>query len=131
MSDTSQEFQPAKRTNDHLANERTFLAWIRTSIAIMGFGFVVVKFSMFVRQLSVMLQGPVLAQPKGYSGTIGILLVALGALTTLLAFVNYRKVRMQIENNSYSSAPSFINALTISIIVISAVLIWYLVESVS
>ncbi|WP_167516127.1 MULTISPECIES: YidH family protein [Mucilaginibacter] len=33
--------------SDHLANERTFLAWIRTSIALMGFGFVVVKFSLF------------------------------------------------------------------------------------
>ena len=33
---------------DHLANERTFLAWIRTSIGIMAFGFVVVKFSLFL-----------------------------------------------------------------------------------
>jgi hypothetical protein len=38
------------RVADHLANERTFLAWIRTSIGIMGFGFVVVKFSRFLRQ---------------------------------------------------------------------------------
>ncbi|MBB5439184.1 uncharacterized membrane protein YidH (DUF202 family) [Pedobacter sp. AK017] len=40
---------------DHLANERTFLAWIRTSIGIMGFGFVVVKFSLFVRQIGIAL----------------------------------------------------------------------------
>lgn len=38
------------RVADHLANERTFLAWIRTSIGIMGFGFVVVKFSRFLCQ---------------------------------------------------------------------------------
>ena len=38
------------RVADHLANERTFLAWIRTSIGIMGFGFVVVKFSRFICQ---------------------------------------------------------------------------------
>ncbi|WP_229663535.1 YidH family protein [Pedobacter quisquiliarum] len=36
------------RVADHLANERTFLAWIRMSIGIMGFGFVVVKFSRFL-----------------------------------------------------------------------------------
>jgi len=31
-----------ERSREHLANERTFLAWIRTSIALMGFGFVIV-----------------------------------------------------------------------------------------
>ena len=41
--------------SDHLANERTFLAWIRTSIAIMAFGFVVVKFTFFIKQLSIVL----------------------------------------------------------------------------
>ena len=41
--------------SDHLANERTFLAWIRTSIGIMAFGFVVVKFSLFVKQISLIL----------------------------------------------------------------------------
>ncbi len=35
----------------HMANERTFLAWVRTSIAIMAFGFVVEKFSLFVKQM--------------------------------------------------------------------------------
>src|SRR6202012_4941228 len=44
-----------KRVSDHLANERTFLAWIRTSIGIMAFGFVVVRFSLFVKQLTLIL----------------------------------------------------------------------------
>ena len=124
------EQPPTKRINDHLANERTFLAWIRTAIAIMGFGFVVVKFSMFVRQISIMLKGPDLAPPKGYSATIGIILVALGALIAVLAFFNYRKVRIQIDTNRYSHSPVLIAAVTISIIVISSLLIWYLLESV-
>lgn len=131
MSDTLPESSTTKKTNDYLANERTFLAWIRTSIAIMGFGFVVVKFSMFVRQIAVMLDGPALPQPKGYSATIGIILVGLGALTSILAFLNYRKVKRQIDNNSYSSSVVLIISLTLSIIVISALLIWYLLESVS
>ena len=42
---------------DHLANERTFLAWIRTSIAIMAFGFVVVKFALFVKQITLIMGG--------------------------------------------------------------------------
>ncbi|KAA0129612.1 DUF202 domain-containing protein [Chryseobacterium sp. SN22] len=38
-------------TSDHLANERTFLAWLRTSVALMGFGFILVKFSLFLNRL--------------------------------------------------------------------------------
>ena len=79
---------PAKKTNDHLANERTFLAWIRTAIGIMGFGFVVVKFSLFVKQVSIMLGRETAIQQKGYSAIIGVILVAVGALTSLLAFIN-------------------------------------------
>ena len=41
------------KISDHLANERTFLAWIRTSVGLMGFGFVVVKFSIFLKQISI------------------------------------------------------------------------------
>ena len=37
--------------SDHMANERTFLAWVRTSIAIMAFGFVVEKFALFIKGL--------------------------------------------------------------------------------
>ncbi len=49
-----EEIKKQGNTSDHLANERTFLAWIRTSIGIMAFGFVVVKFSLFVKQLSIL-----------------------------------------------------------------------------
>ncbi len=44
-----------QNAREHLANERTLLAWIRTSIGIMAFGFVVVKFSLFVKQISLLL----------------------------------------------------------------------------
>ena len=71
--------------NDHLANERTFLAWIRTSIAIMGFGFVVVKFSLFIRQLSFALGEKNVPPGKGYSPVIVIALVIIGSLMALLA----------------------------------------------
>ena len=41
---------------DHMANERTFLAWIRTSIGIMAFGFVVEKFALFIDKLSYLMR---------------------------------------------------------------------------
>ena len=40
------------RYSDHAANERTFLAWVRTGIATVAFGFVVEKFNLFVRTLA-------------------------------------------------------------------------------
>jgi putative membrane protein len=39
------------RYSDHAANERTFLAWVRTGIATIAFGFVVEKFNLFVRAM--------------------------------------------------------------------------------
>ena len=39
--------EPNSNCREHLANERTFLAWVRTSIAIIAFGFVIEKFSLF------------------------------------------------------------------------------------
>lgn len=126
------EKQHIGKASDHLANERTFLAWIRTSIGIMGFGFVVVKFSLFVRQISIVLSQdksvPAIAFPqKGYSSKIGILLVAIGMLTSLFAYLNYRKTRQQLDSDTYSSASPLITILTACIVCISALLLWYLV----
>ena len=116
--------------SDHLANERTFLAWIRTSIAIMGFGFVVVKFSLFIRQLSYALGEKMIAPGKGYSPVIGIALVIIGAVMSLLAFVRYRNIEKRLSKGSYF--PSFILSLlmTVAIVVVSVLLILYLLPSI-
>jgi putative membrane protein len=116
--------------SDHLANERTFLAWIRTSIALMGFGFVVVKFSLFIRQLSLVLTTKLILPTKGYSSQIGILLVAIGALMAFLSFLRYRSTERQLMNSDYR--PSFLLAifLTIAILVISGLLVYYLIPSI-
>jgi putative membrane protein len=118
------------KPNDHLANERTFLAWIRTSIGIMGFGFIVVKFSMFIRQVSQIVGKQVTAPPTGYSGIIGVILVAIGALTAVMAYFNYKKIEKQLESDNYSSSSPFITYLTSSMVLISIILIWYLARSI-
>ncbi len=116
--------------NDHLANERTFLAWVRTSIAIMGFGFVVVKFSLFIRQLSAALAEKTVVPGKGYSPAIGIALVIIGALMALLAFWRYRTIEKHLIRGSYF--PSFILSLllTVAILVVSLLLILYLLPNI-
>lgn len=76
--------------NDHLANERTYLAWIRTSIGIMAFGFVVVKFSLFVEQISILLGNEAIIHPKEYSSFMGIVLVLVGTITAILSYIRYK-----------------------------------------
>jgi uncharacterized membrane protein YidH (DUF202 family) len=80
----------------HMANERTFLAGIRTSIGIMAFGFVVEKFALFMKQMSFVLGkstiGEALPPSHGYSAILGIFLVGLGVLMELLAFIRFKKV---------------------------------------
>ena len=120
-----------KRVSDHLANERTFLAWIRTSIGIMAFGFVVVRFSLFVKQLTTILDKDKLASSTpehGHSAFIGIVLVASGLLTTLFAFFRFKKTQTQIEAGDYHSSTPLIWLLTAFIVLISVLLIVYLLQ---
>ncbi len=121
----------------HMANERTFLAWIRTSIGIMAFGFVVEKFAIFIRQASLYFgklgydrtpaeqtqTGP------GYSSILGIFLIGLGALMGVLAFIRYKKVENQIDRETYHLSLLLDILITIAISVIGIFLIIYLIHS--
>ena len=114
----------------HMANERTFLAWIRTSIAIMAFGFVVEKFALFIKQISYLLGKEAVLPSRGYSTIFGILLVALGAFMGILAFIRYKKVERQIDEDTYQPSLILDILLAISILAIGIFLIIYLIHSV-
>jgi len=127
----------------HMANERTFLAWIRTSIGIMAFGFVVERFAIFVKQFSYYVgatsvppavheTGNVLRESVphiGYSSIFGIMLVGLGALMGFLAFVRYKKVERQIEDDTYQPSRILDFLLTLTVISIGIFMIIYLYHS--
>ena len=124
------ETNKANSTNEHLANERTFLAWVRTSIGIMAFGFVVVKFSLFVRQISIVLGKQLIPQSHGYSNIIGILLVIAGSSSLIISFVQYKRTEKQINNDNYISSSWLTAALTVFIFLTSIFLIVYLINSI-
>jgi putative membrane protein len=115
---------------DHLANERTFLAWVRTSIALMGFGFVIVKFALFVRQISAAFGETVIAQGRGYSAIIGVTMVAFGALMTTFAFIRYRNIERQLNENSFFPSQWLSVLVTFSIIIGAVLLVFYLLPSI-
>jgi putative membrane protein len=71
-----------------LAEERTLLAWIRTGLALMGFGFVVARFGLFLRELSV-LPGITVAPDRVLSAPLGTALVLLGVAVQALAIVRH------------------------------------------
>jgi len=115
---------------DHLANERTFLAWIRTSIALMGFGFVIVKFALFIRQVSIALGDKISTPPKGYSAIIGVAMVAMGAIMATLAYLRYRNIEKQLNDNNYFPSKLLSLLLTIAILIGSILLVLYLVPNI-
>jgi len=122
----------------HMANERTFLSWIRTSIGIMAFGFVVEKFAIFIKQASCFLgnrtefKGSLeqVPQSTGYSSVFGIALIGLGALMGVLAFIQYKKVEKQIDADTYHPSLLLDILLTLSIFAIGIFLIIYLIHSI-
>jgi putative membrane protein len=64
---------------DHSANERTFLAWVRTAIAVMAFGFLVEKFDLFLELVAPSLAGRTLSLPGQKFGNVaGLSLIILG-----------------------------------------------------
>lgn len=128
-----------KNRRVHMANERTFLAWIRTGIAIMAFGFVIEKFGFFVKQFSYYLgqaghlpqaniQVPV-SQPSEYSSILGVLLVGFGAVMGVLAFVRYKKVEKQIDEDTYQPSRILDVMLMLSLLIMGVFLVLYLMHS--
>ena len=136
MKETTENNKAANVPNrsDHMANERTFLAWIRTIIAIMAFGFVVEKFSFFIRRFTYLVDKTITleATPPSfeYSSIFGIVLVAMGGLMGLLAFVRYKKVEREINENTYQPSILLDILVTMGIITIGIFLIFYMIHTV-
>jgi|SRR5580704_1094962 putative membrane protein len=86
-----------KKATEHLANERTFLAWVRTSIAMMSLGFVVARFGLWLRELAPRLSPQSSVRGLGVSGPVGMAMIAFGGALALLAAWRFRTVNRQID----------------------------------
>lgn len=127
MDKDKKELYKAK-PNDHLANERTMLAWIRTAIAIIGFGFLVVKFSMFLQQLG-LLAGKKIVIKNTYTDSIGILIVAVGIVCLLVSFIQFKITEKRLLNDTYRPSSKAMMILVVTLMVLGIILIWYLLKS--
>ncbi len=88
-----------ERYSDHAANERTFLAWVRTAIAVMAFGFLVERFDLFLQIAGQTLARRALSSGGQLAGNIaGLILIALGAATIIVALVRFLKTSRDIDS---------------------------------
>lgn len=86
------------RYTDHAANERTFLAWIRTALAIMAFGLVIERFDVFLHSINMAKGGPMLSASLLSARWVGLILVVVGTLTIIIASWRFVRDRNAIES---------------------------------
>jgi putative membrane protein len=115
-----------KRATEFLANERTFLAWIRTSIAVISLGFVVAKFGVWLRELSANLAPGTPVHSTGLSLPMGIAMMAMGGGLAVLAAWHYHLVNLAIERGEVRANRGLIIAVTAGVAFLAMAMIIYL-----
>jgi putative membrane protein len=105
------------RATDVLANERTFLAYARTSLAFIAFGFVIARFSLYVREIGIVAH--ISLPPTGISTAFGSLMAMAGVLCGLWGGYRYVVSARALRSGSVSVLPetaAVIGAVAIAII---------------
>lgn len=120
-STTTEKISTAKKFNssrirDHLANERTYLAWMRTAVALMGFGVVILRLRAF--------HPPSLPRP-GFGWKLGLIFSVVGLLTVLLSTLQYFTVRRDIEEDTYEPADRWVILFSLAITLLGAGIIYF------
>jgi putative membrane protein len=109
---------------EHLANERTFLAWVRTSLSLIGLGFVLARMGVFLRELG-NAGAPHLAHriPGGgeFIGT-GVVFVILGTVLGGWSGRRFHRVRRGIDESRFEPALNVANLVT-GVVVVGGLLI--------
>ena len=115
----------SNRARDHLANERTFLAWVRTSVAIVVFGFAIGRFAIAMRQLTAF-QGQV-SKSTGLSVWMGMSSILGGVVMVVAGLMRYRKTRAQLEEGKFEPAGFIVDMVTILTVLFGIALAGYLI----
>jgi putative membrane protein len=107
----------SSRVRDHLANERTYLAWMRTAISLMGFGVVIVRLRL--------LNPPITNTPPGNGWKLGLIFSLVGLATVILSTYHYSAVRRDIDEDTYEPADRWVLIFSLTITLLGAGVIYY------
>ena len=116
---------------DLLANERTFLAWIRTAVSIIAFGFVIIKFLLPGTSTDTPLTEEMRRSLEKDALFTGISFVIMGGTISTLAYVRYLLTGKQIVTGSIQSSFSLPALLIIAVVIICVMLIIYFLKHTS
>lgn len=105
------------RIRDHLANERTYLSWMRSAIALMGFGVLIVRLRI--------LRPPLAPQPPGAGWKLGLAFSVVGLLAVLLSTQHYFAVRDDIEEDTYEPPDRWVILASIAVLLLGLGVIYY------
>lgn len=105
------------RVLEHLANERTYLAWMRTAIALMGFGVVIVRLRIF--------HAPLAPYP-GNGWKLGLVFSSIGLVTVLLSTQHYFGVRHDIEEHTYKPPDRWVILFSLAVTLLGAGVIYFI-----
>jgi putative membrane protein len=115
----------SNRARDHLANERTFLAWVRTSVAIVVFGFAIGRFAIAMRQLMAFQGRP--PRATGFSVWMGAISILAGVVMVLAGLARYRRTKIQLDEGKFEPAGLIVDLVTILTVLFGLALAGYLI----
>jgi putative membrane protein len=117
--------EDSHKATNHLANERTFLAWVRTSVAIVVFGFAIGRFAIALRQLTAFQGHP--TKTTGVSVWMGMVSIVAGVVMVIAGLIRYRKTRELLEQGKFEPAGFLVDLVTILTVMFGLALAGYLI----
>jgi len=116
---------PETHLRDHLANERTLLSWVRLGLSSAGFGFVVARFGLFLRESAT---STAAAPAQGrFTEWIGVALILLGPVLVIVAALRFFQTEREIATGQYTRRYGLIWSVVGASILLGIVLAGYLV----
>ena len=107
----------ASHTSDHLANERTYLAWVRTAISLLGLGFVLARMGLFVRQLAAIGTPPARVGSRAGNEFLwtGVIFLLLGTALAATSGRHFGRVSAAIDAGRFGPSWGMVRGLTVTI----------------